>query len=113
MQEKTTSMAMDDSDFSREIEECLDLDDVSTQADVSTKAKKPRKPKSTGASKPKEPKKKRGPPRPHRKLEGDVLELRMNKLKKRIEKAKVQLEDATRHIEVYQRESFYRSQPSL
>ena len=108
-------MAMDDSDFSREIEECLDLDEVSTQADVSTKAKKPRKPKSTGAgaSKPKEPKKKRGPPRPHRKLEGDVLELRMNKLKKRIDKAKVQLEDATRHIEVYQRESFYRSQPSL
>ena len=107
-------MAMDDSNFSRVIEEMLDLDEVSTEADVTeTPAKKPRKPKSTGASKPKEPKKKRGPPRPHRKLEGDVLELRMNKLKKRINKAKVQLEDATRHIEVYQRESFYRSQPSL
>jgi len=108
-------MAMDDSDLiSREIDECLEVDastDVEVEVlDEGVPAKKARKPKSAGGSKPKEPKKKRGPPRPHRKLEGDVLELRMNKLKKRIDKAKVQLEDATRHIEVYQRESFYHSQ---
>ena len=50
----------------------------------------------------------RGPPRPHRKLPVETLEGRITKLDKRIKKAKMQLEDAERHIEVYLKESKYR-----
>lgn len=54
------------------------------------------------------PAKKRGPPRPHRKLAQEVLEGRIGKLKKRIEKARGQLEDAERHIDGYVKEVSYR-----
>ena len=51
---------------------------------------------------------KRGPPRPHRKLTQEVLDGRIGKLRKRIDKAKGQLEDAERHIEAYVKEAGYR-----
>lgn len=51
---------------------------------------------------------KRGPPRPHRKLAQDLLEARISKLQKRIDRTKGQLEDAQRHIEGYEKESKYR-----
>ena len=54
------------------------------------------------------PKRKRGPPRPHRKLPPDVLALRITKLQKRIDRAQGQLEDATRHIDGYSKESEFR-----
>lgn len=57
-----------------------------------------------------QPPRKRGPPRPHRKLAQDVLEGRIGKLKKRIERARGQLEDAERHIEGYDKEAKYREQ---
>jgi hypothetical protein len=57
-----------------------------------------------------EPPRKRGPPRPHRKLPQDVLDGRIGKLRKRIERARGQLEDAERHIEGYDKEAKYREQ---
>lgn len=51
---------------------------------------------------------KRGPPRPHRKLTQEVLDGRIGKLRKRIDKARGQLEDAERHIEAYVKEAGYR-----
>ena len=53
--------------------------------------------------------KKRGPPRPHRRLEADVLHGRIEKLQKRIDKAKGVLEEAERHIDVYNKEKKYRA----
>jgi hypothetical protein len=50
----------------------------------------------------------RGPPRPHRKLAQDTLDSRIEKLQKRIDRSKTQMEDATRHIEGYLKESVYR-----
>lgn len=64
----------------------------------------PRKPKTD------EPPRKRGPPRPHRKLPQDVLDGRIGKLRKRIERARGQLEDAERHIDGYEKEAKYREQ---
>jgi hypothetical protein len=55
-----------------------------------------------------EPKKKRGPPRPHRKLDQDVLSSRIEKLQKRIDKSKDILEEAERHIDAYNKETKYR-----
>lgn len=52
--------------------------------------------------------KKRGPPRPHRKLDKEVLAGRIEKLQRRIERAKGQLEDAERHIDAYTKEAKYR-----
>ena len=53
-------------------------------------------------------KKKRGPPRPHRQVPDDVLATRLGKLQKRIDKAKTQLADATRHFDGYHNEKMYR-----
>lgn len=60
-------------------------------------------------------KRKRGPPRPHRKLTQLVLDSRISKLNKRIEKARGHLEDAERHIDGYSKEAKYREveQPTL
>lgn len=52
--------------------------------------------------------KKRGPPRPHKRLAQEILDVRLGKLRNRIEKAKGQLEDAERHIDSYEKESKYR-----
>jgi hypothetical protein len=51
---------------------------------------------------------KRGPARPHRRLPIDVLDLRIAKLQKRLERAKTQTEDASRHVEGYLRERDFR-----
>ena len=51
----------------------------------------------------------RGPPRPHRKLDPEILSGRIAKLDKRIKKARVQLEEAERHIEGYLKETKYRA----
>lgn len=55
------------------------------------------------------PPKPRGPPRPHRKLPADILEARVAKLDKRIKRARVQLQEAERHIEGYLKETKYRA----
>ena len=49
-------------------------------------------------------KKKRGPARPHRRLTDEVLDSRIEKLRKRFDKAKSQLEEAGRHLGGYDRE---------
>jgi len=43
-------------------------------------------------------KRRRGPPRPHRQVPDDVLTQRLSKLQKRVDKAKIQLADATRQL---------------
>lgn len=71
-------------------------------ADAEPKAKQP-KAQSKGDGH-----RKRGPPRPHRKLSDEILHGRIEKLQKRINRAKGQLEDAERHIEGYVKEEKYR-----
>lgn len=79
-------------------------------------AKATKKPRFVGprnrpkSAKSDEPPRKRGPPRPHRKLPQEVLDGRIGKLRKRIERARGQLEDAERHIEGYDKEAKYREQ---
>jgi hypothetical protein len=80
------------------------------------KAKKQRAEKGAATTtKPKEkkadpgaPKPKRGPARPHRRLALDVIESRITKLQKRLDRAKSQIEDASRHVEGYLRERDFR-----
>ena len=55
------------------------------------------------------PKPKRGPARPHRRLAADVIDLRISKLQKRLERARSQIEDASRHVEGYLRERDFRA----
>jgi hypothetical protein len=59
--------------------------------------------------KPDQPKAKRGPARPHRRLAAEVIELRIAKLQKRLDRAKSQIEDASRHVEGYLRERDFRA----
>lgn len=73
-------------------------------ANTTTAAPKPAVPKRKSDG----PVKKRGPPRPHRKLSGDILKTRITKLQKRIDRAQSQLQDAERHIAGYLRESSMR-----
>ena len=74
--------------------------------DPTTKTKKrtPKEKKDPGA-----PKLKRGPARPHRRLALDVIESRITKLQKRLDRAKAQTEDASRHVEGYLREREFRA----
>jgi hypothetical protein len=53
---------------------------------------------------------KRGPPRPHRKLTQEVLDKRIQKLQRRIDRVQTQLEDAQRHIVGYRNEEQYRQE---
>ena len=57
--------------------------------------------------------KKRGPPRPHKKLQQEVLETRVNKLQNRIDRATEQLQEAKRHIAGYHREIEFRQADAL
>jgi hypothetical protein len=68
------------------------------------RAGKPKEKKDPGAPKPK-----RGPARPHRRLALDVIESRIAKLQKRLDRAKAQTEDASRHVEGYLRERDFRA----
>ena len=73
---------------------------------------------STAEPKPKQIRKrgvsaKRGPPRPHRKLAEPVLQVRIAKLQKRIDRNKAQYEDAERHIAAYLVENALRSAAAL
>lgn len=67
------------------------------------------KPKSEGSEQ-RQPRKKRGPARPHRRLDIETINSRISKLEKRRQRAKEQLEDATRHVEGYQAERDFREQ---
>ena len=72
-----------------------------TQTPVEKKKRAPKGTRPTGVP--------RGPPRPHRKLPPSILGGRIEKLDKRIKKARHQLEDAERHIEAYLKETKYRA----
>ena len=50
----------------------------------------------------------RGPARPHRRIEQDVLEARIEKLQKRIKRARLQLDVSERHVSGYLFEQQYR-----
>lgn len=88
------------------------------RAEKTEKADKPDKPDKpekadrapkVAKGKPDQPKPKRGPARPHRRLATDVIESRIAKLQKRLERAKSQIEDAGRHVEGYLRERDFRA----
>jgi hypothetical protein len=66
--------------------------------------------KTKSDSEPRQPRKKRGPARPHRRLDIDTINSRIAKLEKRRLRAKEQLEDATRHVEGYRAEREFRDQ---
>jgi hypothetical protein len=87
-----------------ELESSLAEEDARTISEA-PKAKKAR-PKAIKV--PGEPKPKRGPARPHRRLDIGVVNSRIEKLQKRLDRAKGQVEDASRHIEGYQREREFR-----
>jgi hypothetical protein len=77
------------------------------------RAPKPPKPagvKTKPEGESRQPRKKRGPARPHRRLDIDTINLRRAKLEKRRLRAKEQLEDATRHVEGYRAEREFRDQ---
>ena len=57
---------------------------------------------------PSKPRIKRGPARPHRRLTDDIIDARITKLQKRLERASSQIEDAGRHVEGYLRERDFR-----
>ena len=57
----------------------------------------------------KAPTAKRGPALPHRRLESEVIDERIAKLQKRLDRAKAQIEDASLHVEGYQREREFRA----
>ena len=71
---------------------------------------KPPKTAGTPSKSSREPRKKRGPARPHRRLDIETINSRIAKLEKRRLRAKEQLEDATRHVEGYQAERDFREQ---
>ena len=72
----------------------------------------PRQPKGTDARSKSDaqPRKKRGPARPHRRLDIETITSRIEKLEKRRQRAKEQFEDASRHVEGYQAERNFREQ---
>jgi hypothetical protein len=94
---------------------------TSGQSEADRPAKKakaeraPKPPKSGGVKakpdgEPRQPRKKRGPARPHRRLDIETINSRIAKLEKRRLRAKEQLEDATRHVEGYRAEREFRDQ---
>lgn len=89
-------------------EEIVEAAPESGPADDKKKKRSPRVVKTDGCVK-----RKRGPPRPHRKLTQLVLDGRISKLNKRIEKARGHLEDAERHIEGYSKEAKYRTDDTV
>ena len=95
-------------DIERELELCGKLCSQKKKALSSVKGILRVKKEPCAKKEPGSPKRKRGPPRPHRKLPPDVLALRITKLQKRIDRAQGQLEDATRHIDGYSKESEFR-----
>ena len=87
---------------------------MTSDAETTPKPKKQRadkadKPPKAPRGKPDQPKTKRGPARPHRRLAAEVIELRITKLQKRLDRAKSQIEDASRHVEGYLRERDFRA----
>ena len=78
------------------------------EREPAVKQKKPRAKKSPGASKTK-----RGPARPYRKLGTEVLNTRIQKLSKRIEKSRSQLTDAETFLAKYTREQEFRDKDGV
>jgi hypothetical protein len=81
---------------------------VACEAGATDEAPKKKKRTASGEGGKVKTSKKRGPARPHRKLAQEVLNVRIKKLQKRIERSRGQLEDAERHIESYNKEATYR-----
>ena len=85
----------------------LEIPEFNTEQE--TKAKKhPRAKKDPSIVK-----EKRGPARPHRRLTTEVLVSRIEKLQKRHDKAKGQLEEAARHLGGYTKEQEMRDSETL
>ena len=84
---------------------------VTTETDAKPKkvvTDGPPKPKKAASKKTGEPRPKRGPARPYRKLEQGVLDTRITKLQKRLDRAKGQMEEAETFLRKYEREKGFR-----
>ena len=81
-------------------------------ARTASEAPKAKKARPKAVKIPGEPKPKRGPARPHRRLDIGVINSRIDKLQKRLDRARGQVEDASLHIEGYQREREFREKES-
>jgi hypothetical protein len=86
--------------------EALEQNTEATSDEAQKKKKRPARAEGSKGVK----SKKRGPPRPHKKLAQEVLDSRITKLRKRIDRARGQLEDAERHIDSYNKEAKYRQE---
>jgi hypothetical protein len=102
--EKKSKKTEDDSPAEESEEETSDapskISVKKTKGGKSSKASKAKKAKGEKA--------KRGPARPYRKLPQDVLDLRIQKLKKRIERTTSQAEDGKNFLSKYVREQSFR-----
>lgn len=74
------------------------------------KVKPDEKPKKSKKAKPDPTKPKRGPARPYRKLAQDILNVRIAKLEKRLDRAKNQAREAEGFLTKYTREQGFRAE---
>ena len=100
---KTKKAKGEKSDKTKSIEEDKSLPTKSTKS-KSTKSAKPPQPNEAV-----QPRIKRGPARPHRRLAVEVIDLRIAKLQKRLDRTRSQIDDAARHVEGYLRERDFRA----
>ena len=77
-------------------------------AEAEAKAKKVKRAPKEGGKAKGEPRAKRGPPRPYRKLSQEILDSRITKLQKRLERCTSQAEEAGNFLSKYVREQGYR-----
>ncbi len=109
MSESETTQA--DTSGQKTIHEDIDLQKAPKakkgKTEKADKTEKPTKVKSDKVST--QPRAKRGPARPHRRLAVEVIDSRITKLQKRLDRAKSQIEDASRHVEGYLRERDFRA----
>jgi hypothetical protein len=84
---------------------------LDTTQEEASDIKPPKRQKREKKDPPSQPlvKAKRNPARPHRRLAFDVITTRLEKLQRRIGRAKMQLEDAQRHADGYEKEIEYRN----
>lgn len=99
-------------------EETITTTDAHGQAETDTPAnpkgaKRANKGGKTERPKSDQPRAKRGPARPHRRLATDVIDQRITKLQKRLDRARSQIEDAARHVEGYLRERDFRAKETV
>lgn len=104
----STSSKNQSADKAESKAESKSADKAESESKSKSESKSESKPKQRKSADGQKIARKRGPPRPHRKLAQDVLDKRIHKLQRRIERVQTQLDDAQRHIVGYRNEEQYR-----